>query len=364
MNAERIVLITSTMGAGGAERVLATMANYWAERGKHISLVTIASNQDDIYSLHPSVERVPLDLLWDCNGRLDSLISNCKRLVRIRREIMRREPQIILSFIDQTNIRVLAALLWTRAPIIVSERTDPRCHNIGRIWSVLRRILYPRAKRVIVQTRSVQAWANQFVTHKKVGVIPNPIRNLPAVNGKWKEQRLILGIGRLNAEKGFDLLLSAFAATGLHHRGWRLLLLGEGEKRADLCRLANQLGITDVLDMPGIVSSPESYMARSAIYVLTSRYEGFPNALLEAMAMGMAVVSVDCDSGPREIIQNQVDGLLVPTRNVEELAAVIRQLADDKELRNKLGARAIEVRKRFALSNIMSQWEETIDQCL
>jgi glycosyltransferase involved in cell wall biosynthesis len=362
MNVDRILLITSTLAPGGAERVMATMANYWAERGKQVSLLTIASTRDDFYALHPAVERVALDLLWDSDHMLDTLISNCKRLARIRREVVRRKPQVVLSFIDQTNVRVLAALLWTRAPIIVSERTDPRHHMISKSWRALRRLLYRRAKRVIVQTVSVQAWASRFVSAKKIEVIPNPVRNLPFAERNGKEQRTILGIGRLIADKGFDLLLHAFALSGLQHHGWRLTLLGEGSEREGLGAVAKQLGIGDVLNMPGIVRSPESYMAQSDIFVLTSRYEGFPNALLEAMAMGMAVVSVDCESGPREIIRNGIDGLLVGPQNAEEVARAIRQLADDRELRTNLGARATEVRQRFALSKIMEQWEAVINQ--
>jgi glycosyltransferase involved in cell wall biosynthesis len=362
MNVDRILLITSTLAPGGAERVMATMANYWAERGKQVSLLTIASTRDDFYSLHPAVERVALDLLWDSDHMLGTLISNCRRLARIRREVVLRKPQVVLSFIDQTNVRVLAALLWTRAPIIVSERTDPRHHMISKPWRALRRLLYRRARRVIVQTVSVQAWASKFVSAKKIAVIPNPVRNLPFPQRNGKEQRTILGIGRLIAAKGFDLLLPAFALSGLQHHGWRLTLLGEGSERVKLGAMAKQLGISQVLDMPGIVRSPESYMAESEIFVLASRYEGFPNALLEAMAMGMAVVSVDCDSGPREIIHNQVDGLLVPTKNVEELATALRHLGNDKDLRMKLGSRATEVRQRFDLSKIMRQWEEIIDQ--
>jgi glycosyltransferase involved in cell wall biosynthesis len=341
---------------------MATMANYWAERGKHVSLLTIASRRDDFYSLHPAVERVALDLLWDSEGTLDTLMSNCKRLARIRREIVRRHPQVVVSFVDQTNVRVLAALLWTRAPIIVSERTDPRHHMISAAWRGLRRLLYRRAKRVIVQTASVEGWASKFVAAGKLAVIPNPVRPLPYSQRNGTEHRTILGVGRLIADKGFDLLLRAFALSGLQHHGWRLALLGEGSERPKLGAMAKELGISQVLDMPGIVRSPESYMAESEIFVLASRYEGFPNALLEAMAMGMAVVSVDCESGPREIIHNRVDGLLVPARNVEELAAALRQLGNDKDLRMKLGARATEVRQRFDLSKIMRQWEEIIDQ--
>ncbi len=337
------------------------LANAWAEQGWAVGVLTLSHPGTDHYRLHPSVERIALDVIWDSANLWQSIHGNLRRSRMIRRAVRRFHPHVVVSFIEQTNVRMLAALLGTGTPVIVSERIDPRRHQVTRAWQFARRMLYPLASRVVVQTESVAQWARGFVSAGRVCVITNFVRTLPEPPDPGQRSTDgILAVGRLDRQKGFDLLLRAFAASGLAARGGRLTILGEGPEREPLASLARQLGIESAVSMPGIVNDPENWMARCAVFILPSRYEGFPNALLEAMAMGCAVIAADCDSGPREIIRDGEDGLLVPVEDVDALASALARLMDDADLRARLGREAVKVRHRFAKEALLRRWEDLI----
>lgn len=219
------------------------------------------------------------------------------------------------------------------------------------------------ADAVVVQTQSVANWARGVVPSNKVCIIPNFVRSLPEVPPPGSRRKNeILAVGRLDRQKGFDLLIRAFARSGCRKCGYRLVLLGEGPERSSLQRLSRELNVEDALEMPGVVQDPERWMARAALFVLPSRYEGFPNVLLEAMGMGCPVIASACPSGPAEIVTHGEDGLLVPAEDVGALAAALRQMMDDATLRNRLGEAAAEVRERFSPAVVLTQWENLIQQ--
>ena len=179
-------------------------------------------------------------------------------------------------------------------------------------------MLYRFAAAVIVQNEDIAGWFRQSVATRRLLIIPNAVRSqsfLDTTSARIDEP-IILGIGRLARQKGFDLLLPAFASTGLADQGWRVVILGEGEDRKALAQLSDDLGLSGSVEMPGHVSDVAGWIARSRIFALPSRYEGFPNALLEAMHLGTASVSFDCPSGPRDLIEHGVNGLLIQAEDV------------------------------------------------
>ncbi len=357
----RVLIAVSSLSAGGAERMAAELANAWSgERG--VGVLTLSSPRSDHYRLAPAVERMALGIMWDSTGPWESVLGTLRRSRMIRRAVRGFRPQVVLSLADQTNLRMLASLIGTGIWVIACERTDPRRHRVGLPWRWARRLLYPRAAAVVVQTEAVAGWARAFVPARRVHVIPNFVRDLPAPTGPAERgDNDILAVGRLGPEKGYDVLLRAFAASGLAARGARLTILGEGAERAALESLARDLGIAAAVSLPGVVAEPERWMARCTLFVLSSRYEGFPNALLEAMAMGCPVIAADCDSGPRHIIRDGTDGVLVPVEDADALAAALGRLMGDAALRARLGAAAVAVRERFAKAAILRRWEALIE---
>ncbi len=359
----RVLFVISSLGPGGAERIMAGLANAFAEAGDEVALLTLSGKEEDHYELHPSVTRIGLNILKESRNILESIANNFWRFRIIRRAVQSWAPECVVSFIEETNIRVIFSLLGTRIPVVVSERIDPRRYYIGTMREIARRVLYPFAQRIVVQTDSVAGWAERFLPYERVAVIPNFIRDLPSPPPYMKRKRgEILAVGRLVPQKGFDLLLRAFAASKLYSHGMQLVILGDGPERALLQRLANELGIDKYLKMPGVVKHPERWMARCAFFVLPSRFEGFPNALLEAMAMGCPVIAADCDSGPREIVQDGVNGLLVPVEDVTALASAMQRLAFDKPLCERLGVAAQYVRVRYAKEKIVQRWHQLVEE--
>jgi glycosyltransferase involved in cell wall biosynthesis len=174
----------------------------------------------------------------------------------------------------------------------------------------------------------------------------------------------VLAVGRLNPQKGFDLLLRAFARIRSARTEWRLIILGEGGERRNLETLRDELGLSECVDMPGRVKDPELWMARAGLVVQPSRYEGFPNVVLEAMAMGAPVISSDCESGPSDIIRDRVNGRLVPVEDVAALASVMDELIRDKPERERLGRAAMSIRDDYAMETIMPRWEAALRDCV
>jgi glycosyltransferase involved in cell wall biosynthesis len=343
--------------------VIAELANAFVAAGDEVGVLTLSHPGSDHYVLYPRVKRIALDVIWNSTNPWESVRSNLRRAHMIRRAVKGFRPDCVVSFIEQTNVRLLAALLGTGIPVIVSERIDPRRHQVGRAWALARRLFYPAARCVVVQTPSVAGWAKGVVGAHKVRVIPNFVRNLPAApDSATRRADEILAVGRLDRQKGFDVLLRAFAQSGLAEEGLRLVILGEGPERPSLAALAQDLGVAAAVEMPGVVPDPERWMARCAFYVLPSRYEGFPNALLEAMAMGCAVIAADCDSGPRELVRHGENGLLVPVADVAALAQALRELALNPSLRACLGHAAQAVRARYAKAAIVAEWRNLIEE--
>lgn len=364
----RLALIISSLAAGGAERVLCTLANSLSERGHKVTMLTDATTALDHYRLSSRVQRIAFDLQSDSARLQDQVFRNVSRVKRLRTAISRTAPDAVLAFGDTVNTRAVLSCLGLSIPIIVSERTDPRQHVLPWPWRLLRRLLYPFAACLVVQTESVAQWARGVVVLGRVRVIPNPVRPLsppaprPSLLG---DRRTVMAVGRLGPEKGFDMLLHAFARVAVSPSEWQLVILGEGPERPALQAQIDSLGLRDCVLMPGVVLEPDHWMQHADLFVLSSRFEGFPNALLEAMQSGLSVAAFNCPSGPGEIIRHEHTGLLVRPGNIDALAAAICRLALDPDLRHRLGsAAAQDVAQRFNLERISALWEEAFSNVI
>ena len=341
----RITLVTSTLGGGGAERVVATMANHWAPKDRKVTiLTTFSGNPSSNYALHPDVAHLPLGSPQFCDQAISSaestsmldLIDTCTeveravlipqgtRILKLRRAILATRPDVVISHMDFNNNCVLSATRTLGLPVIVSEHCDPNHNAIGEGWNRLRRRLYPEARCVAVLTdESLRFFSS--VPGIRGRVIPNPLT--PSVFSscdelpRHKNGKTLMAMGRLSIEKGFDLLLSAFSVLAPRRPEWTLEILGEGPLRPHLEWRVQKLGLSGRVRMPGFTPRPFDRLRNSDLFALSSLCEGFPNVLLEAMACGLAVVSFDCPSGPRHIIRHGVDGMLVPPRDDRALAA-------------------------------------------
>ena len=356
-------MVISSLQGGGAERVMTIMANYWAAAGWSITLLTLDDGAAPLsYALDSRVRHIPLAVAEHSGNTLTALRNGFRRLRALRRGLRQSRPDAILSFMDITNVTTILATRGMGVPVIVSERSDPACNFPGRTWSRLRQLVYPLADAVVVQSQGAMDYFSPKV-QLRARIIPNPVLSAQPSNATLSMQLprpALVAMGRLVQAKGFDLLLRAFAQLKDQRHDWTLVILGDGPLRAELESLRNQLGLEQRVLMPGRVSNPYDALKQSDLFVMSSRYEGFPNALCEAMSCGLAVICTDCPSGPREIIRDGIDGLLVANEDVTALAKAMDSLMGNETERVRLGERATEVTKRFALSEVMRLWEDAL----
>ena len=361
--AQRILVVISSLGQGGAERVAVDLCDFLVTAGRDVTVLTLTGNDPDAYRLPTAVHRRRIEIRRPSRSILQSVRLTLNHLAEMRRNIVSLRPDVVVSFIDQTNIRTVGCLVGTGIPIVASERVHPAHQPLPRSWKLLRRLVYRGASAVVVQTDAIAKWFRQSVSTRRLITIPNAVRG-PAFVGEYRahaRQPIILGVGRLARQKGFDLLLRAFAKAGLADEGWRIVILGEGDDRKFLSQLCDDLGVSDAVEMPGHVTDVSKWMLKSGVFALSSRWEGFPNALLEAMQLGTACVSFDCPSGPAELIDHNRNGLLVPAEDVEALSAALRKLALDEALRERLAREATKVVEAFSIDRVYGLWMQAID---
>ena len=340
---------------------MTNLANYWVEHNHEVCLLTFdMGERPAAYRLDQRVNRIRLALVGDSANTLAAVKQNLRRLFKLRAAILQSRPQCVISFMGTTNVLAVLAASGTNIPVIVSERSDPSSNHIGREWDRLRTITYKRAARVVAPTaRILSSLAPQI--RSRGTVIPNPVLPPSVETDPAERSDCLISVGRLGREKGFDILLAAFAKVHKVYPSWKLMIVGEGVLRKDLESLAEQLGIAGSLKFVGQVNNPEDYLVKASIFVMASRYEGFPNALCEAMGCGLAVIHTDCPTGPREIIRDGFDGILVPTENADALAEAISKLITDEELRRTLGHNARRITERFGIDEVMRQWEALLN---
>ncbi len=358
----RITLVIHSLYSGGAERVMSTMANHWAEKGWDITLMTFSSENAPFYPIDSAITYQPLKINQDSFTFVELLRNTWNRLTVLRSAIDQSKPDVVISFMTTTNILVLLATRGLKFPVIVADRNNSAASNPGKCWKLLHWWVYRFADRIIVQTQRATEYFPRSM-QSRISQIPNPVM-IPPLSPVGSETKLltlpprsIVAVGRLNSQKGFDLLLSAFATLKDKFPEWTLTILGEGDLRSELTAQCEALDIRDRVNLPGRVKNVYAFLKSADIFVMSSRFEGFPNTLCEAMASGLAVISTDCPQGPREIIRDGLDGILVPNENIPTLAAAMELLMSDEHKRQHLATYAPEVVERFNLETVMGLWE-------
>ncbi len=358
----KLSLFIYDLGCGGAQRVMTTVANGLAGRGHAVTLYTLSSG-DPFFPVNPEVQVNCLGgITPEGSGRAARAAAFLARIRLIRRAIVRDNPDAALSFISEMNVMTLLAVIGTGVPVAVSERSYPPMMKVSPLYSTLRRLFYPAAAAVVVQTKVAAEWARPWLRKGKVHVLPNPVSRpavgVRAVDEDWPAGRkIIFSMGRLSREKGFDLLIEAFSMIGEKHREWVLLILGEGGEEEMLAKMAKEKDCEGRVFVRPARKDVGALLKAAALYALPSRFEGFPNALCEAMAAGVPVVAFDCPAGPGEIVRDGVDGLLVNPGDIRGLADSLDRLMSDSGLRDELSRNAVAVAERFSSSKIVERWE-------
>ncbi|MDA3878671.1 MAG: glycosyltransferase family 4 protein [Halothiobacillus sp.] len=365
----KLLFFIHSLSSGGAERVTVTLANYWAAQGWEVVIVTITGEDRDFYPLHPAVRRVSLGQDRASRGGLEAIMNNWRRMRALRAVLGNEQPTVAIAMMTTVNVLLALTATGMGIPTIGSERTYPPRMPLGGLWERARRYAYGRLTTLVAQTTLSAQWLAENTTAKRdqVAVIPNPVAFPLSVNEPRLDlaqckrdmgcSRILLAIGRLGAEKGFNRLIEAFAQLAGQQPEWGLVILGEGGQREALEAQCRASGLEARVCLPGAVGNVGECYEAADLYALTSRFEGFPNTLLEALAHGLPAVAVDCETGPREILRPEVDGLLVPQDDPDALVSALERLMADGQLRSRFSESAVDVRQRFAVERVAAMWE-------
>ena len=362
-----IVLITSAFTVGGAERVMAILANEWAGRGIRVTALALGeTGKKPFFPFSEAVHVLCLGLQGDSRNLLLGAGRNLIRIRALRRTLQDLQADIAIPFLDTVNIVTLLAARGLGLPVIISERTDPAGRDIGWPWELMRRITYSWADRLVCQGERPLRYFPEPVRRRGL-IIPNPVIlpedfRAPRTGRNNANQNFkVVALGSLRQEKGFDLLLKAFAQAIKKHSNWSLIIWGEGPDLPLLEAQADALGIKDYVSFPGLTREPFTRLTEADLFVLSSRVEGFPNALCEAMAVGLPVIATDVGA-VADIVCDGKNGVLVPPNDVASLAATLHRLMGDQTERLRLAGRAPEVMQRFGKEKIICLWEDVISE--
>lgn len=357
-SAHDLAFVLPDLRLGGAQRVACQLLDEWSRRGIHVCLITLSATDSDFFTAHP-FSRVALGMQQPSNSTAAALVNTVRRVRHLRRAIRQADAPRALSFIAGTNILTLLATRGLPLRVVVSERNDPARQRIGRVWELLRRRCYRWADVVTANSVGAMDALHAHVPAARLVLIPNSVTPRAPTDPALRRP-VFLAVGRLSHQKSFDILLQAFAKTRARCPGWRLTIVGDGEESASLRDLATTLGVGDLVTWTGLVAEPDTYYREAGIFVLSSRHEGMPNALLEAMAAGMPVVVTDALSEATDLVSQPGSGRVTKTNDPVALAEAMCELAANSELRARMGAAAAAAIGDRSVSSVLARWNDVL----
>ena len=359
---KHIVLFISALRKGGAERVMVNLADYLHRNGVRVTLVTQYICEEE-YALPAGIPRILSEITpqEETGSRIGDFLARYRKLRRIFMELA---PDCILSFIGKNNIMTLLCTRFTGIPAVVSVRGEPKSEYYNFPMRFLAKTLFACAAGVIVQTGAARDFFPPVI-RKKAVILKNPLN--PAFVRERRTGRpdgRIVSVGRVDANKNHALILRAFARIAPEFPDASLVIYGDGEKRRELIRKAQELGLSDRAQFPGAVSDVAEKIRTASAFVLSSGHEGMPNALIEAMCLGIPSISTDCPcGGPRELIEDGVNGYLIPVGGEEALADRLRRIFSDEEGAERMGKQAALLLEEYRPERVNAEWMDYLLGC-
>ena len=372
----RVVFMIDSLKLGGAERVLLRWACWGCNEGWQVLVITRHGSGRDAYPVPEGVER------W-VEPRLSPLLERLGwfafpwRLLALRQLLCDYRTDVVVGVTTLPAVKVLLASMGLRVRTVVSERNYPPAKPPSLPWRWLRRLTYPRADLHLVQTKPVGSWLRQHCGVTRQRLLPNPVswplpdREPVLSPDDWLPAKvpLILAAGTKSHQKGFDRLMPVFAELGRRTPNLHLALLGLApgtyhgrDQQAELRQLlGDSSDLQRRLLLPGVSGSMARWYERATVFVLPSRFEGFPNVLLEAMAAGCACIASDCLTGPSDLIRHGENGLLLSAQAATgDWVEAIDGLLQDPDRCHQLGASAAAVRERYASERLRRDFLEAM----
>ncbi|WP_404423355.1 glycosyltransferase [Thalassospira australica] len=355
-----IVFFVESLKGGGTQRVVSNIITHWDSISKKIILVTLKKTETDFYLIPKNVQRICTGTSKRSNNKFIAAINNIKTIIKFREILKNSDCDAAISFLTSTNILTIIASIGIKKRIIISERSDPSLQKIETIWIVLRFLVYRFAAVVTANSPHAVKTMSSYVPKEKLCLIPNPIV-LPSILARPRNAKMILNVGRLVPLKGQNRIIQAYLQTDwFEATGWNLTILGDGPSRDELVTLTNSQRKHNSINLPGAISNPNIFYQSAAMFVMASDYEGTPNALLEAMAHGLPCIVPDCLPGALEHVEHNISGLVYSAKDVTALKECMISLAQDSDLRERLGNEARTRMDSYSIDKIARQWEELL----
>ncbi len=351
----------SVNNVGGAERVITYLANDFVERDDEVSIM-VTDHLPPWHPLDKRVQLINLNTESSSQGLVDAVITNLYRVQLTRKHLRSVKPHVVVCFGISHLTAAYLARPFLGIKLIGSERNNPRYSDYG-VWKHLKRLIPQLVDGFVFQTNKAQM-LYPITVQKKSIVITNGISiEDHAIGTLQLNQRIpgsMCGVGRLSEQKGFDTLINAFARFERQYPSYILTIYGEGNERNNLEKLISELNMEGKVILAGKINNVLEEISKQQVFILSSNYEGMPNALIEAMACGCACVSTDCDYGPSELITDGENGLLVPVGDIEALANAMERIANDIAFADKLAKNAKRIRDTNSIHNIADRYHEYI----
>ena len=352
----KILLYINAIHEGGAERVMVNLAKQFANAGNEVVMLTSFVDSWE-YPVDKSVKRLSMEQQEIKQSRL---ARNYSRIMKLRRVCMEEKPDILISFMQEPNFRAILATLGQPVKTIVSVRNDPNKEYAGKIGKIVGKYILPMADGCVFQTEQAKAWF-PVKLQKKSTVIMNAV-NETFFRVTREKTADIITTGRLTAQKNHAMLIHAFSKIAQKHPNQNLLIYGAGELESELMAQIQTLGLDGRVLLKGKTTDVPSVLAGAKMFVLSSDYEGMPNALMEALAVGVPSISTDCPcGGPAMLIRQGENGLLVPVGDTDAMAEAMDQMLSEEAFAEQLGNCAREQAVQFKPEAVFEQWKAYVE---
>lgn len=357
----KIGFLINDLNAGGAERATVSLSNKFCQKGHQVEIITF-SGTDSFYKLSDdvSVSSVEFNEI-EHTASIKRLFGSVKRMLRLRSFIKSKKLDALIGMSFSMTWYAVFATIFTATKSIGTERNNPYKYKASKLNTFLRKFFYKLCNGYVFQTEKSAEFFADTLRSKDV-IIPNAIFNemIYELKPPEKREKVICSVGRLTEQKRFDLLIDAFKKIADRFPDYNLVIFGEGELRSQLESQAESLGLKTRVFLPGANPEAVKLVNRTSVFVLSSDMEGMPNALMEAMAMGVPCVSTRCEMGPEELIENGENGLLVNVGSAEQIAAAVFKYLIDEEFSEKISANGHKMLKTHSVEAISEKWLEFI----
>jgi len=355
----KVLFYINSIHEGGAERVMVNLSDHFAKCGCAVVFVTSFVDSWE-YPLNPNIKRLSLEQEQIKCGFLK---RNYIRIKNLRKICKVEKPDVVVSFMGENNFRAILATRGLKTKTIVSVRNDPDKEYPTKLFKFLAKTLYKKADGVVFQTEEAKKWFSKKIQSKSC-IIMNQVADV-FFETKRKDERYYVATGRLNQQKNYSLMIKAFARFTQIYPREKLYIFGNGELEVDLQKLINSLNVSDNIFLKGQSDDIPKVLSQAKGFLLSSDYEGMPNGLLEAMAVGVPCISTDCPcGGPKMIIEPNKNGVLIKIGDETSLFENLCKLEEDIEFRNLISQKAKEKAKEFKPEVIFKQWKSYLEDVI